>query len=69
MEDKKVVCVDCGNRLTVTSRFYAMFWQAPHPDITLDDELEHNEDLGPYCKVCFDDKKRRVKERGSPIEV
>lgn len=67
--EKKGVCIDCGNKLYVDSTFYLMGWIKPHPDVTLDDEMEHNEDFGPFCCVCFKDKKRRVKERGSPIEL
>jgi hypothetical protein len=53
LEEKKVTCVDCPNRLSDHKAFYIMGWIRPGPDVTLDDELEYNEDLGPFCEVCF----------------
>jgi hypothetical protein len=62
LEDKKVTCVDCGNRLQISSTFYAFVWQRPHPDQTLDDELEHNEDFGPWCGVCCKYRKEQLRQ-------
>lgn len=67
-EQKRVTCIDCDNRLSVNGEFYIMGWVRPGPDITLDDELEYNEDFGPYCNTCFKYRKEQLKQPSSVIK-